>query len=60
MIGPDFKWPPGTFEVHTPMIECVDDGKELLVEDVVISFGGVKGFGEVSDWVPAVSRDFLR
>ena len=42
------------------MIESMNDGKEFLIEDIIVSFCCVKRFGEIGDGMPSIAWNFLR
>ena len=52
VVGEDLHGERGTMEVVTPRLQGVNDGKEFAVVDVIISFGGGEGLGEVGAGVP--------
>ena len=38
----------GSLEVVAPMVKGVDNGKQLLIVDIVVAFGRGEGLGEIS------------
>ena len=40
MVGEDFDSVTGAFQIVSPVLEGIDDGKEFLVMDVIVAFGG--------------------
>ncbi len=48
MVRKDEYWVGASYEEVSPVFEASDDGQELSVVDVVVSFGGVERLGVVS------------
>jgi len=44
MVREDFDVMGGSFEVVTPFFESLNDGKEFLIIDIIVSFSFNEGF----------------
>lgn len=52
VISENLHWEGGALEVMAPCVETVDDCKEFLVIDVIISFSRGEQLGEIGARVP--------
>ena len=50
MVRKDEHWVGASHKEVSPVFEASDDGQELLVVDIVVSFGGVECLGVISHW----------
>ena len=60
MVGEDLDWERRAMEVMSPSFEGVDDGKEFVIIDVIITLSWWKRLGEIRTGVPVTIRVSLK
>ena len=51
VVGDDGDEMGGSLDVLFPFLQCENDGKEFTIVDVIVSFSGNEGLGEIGTWV---------